>query len=237
MRNLSVLMFLLLGVTPKNIAQTVTVKSDYVYFNNIDYKLYQSSGVTTTNSVGAMGLILNDAGGDNLPTTLTSLTFSISSATGSALRTAALFVNGVKVSTTSTSTPIANGSTSISFSSASLASASDGASVNIELRVTFKTTVIDNQQLRFTVSSVTAASGGSLFDTPDGGGATSSVSGNTNKIVVTADRYKFGQQPADVFGEGSSAENMRLDHTMPRGSYQLQVVKPDNNKTNINVLY
>ncbi|MEO6455311.1 MAG: hypothetical protein ABIN97_14620 [Ginsengibacter sp.] len=197
MRIFFVLVIFLLSIATKNIAQTITPKSDYSYSSDINYKQYPvTSGFTATNSIGVMGLVLNDAGGDGLPTSLTAITFSISVATGNAVRTAALYANGVKVSSY---IQVANGSTAISFSSASLASAADGGTVNLELKVTFKTIVTDNQQMQFTVSSVTALAGGSGFIASDGGGATSPVSGNINKLIVTADRFKFIQQPTEVF--------------------------------------
>jgi len=186
------------GLSVSNTSEVIA-KSDYIYSTNIDYKLYTATaGFNTTNSAGVMGITVKDAGGDGLPTTLTSITFSISASTSNAIKTAAIFTGGVKVASY---IQVANGATTLSFSTGSgwPVSAADGGTKDYELRVTFKTTVTDYQQMQFTVSSVTELAGGSSFAAPDGGGATSSISGNINKINVTADRFKFGQQPSDVF--------------------------------------
>lgn len=197
MRSFSVLLILLLGIATKITAQTVTTRTDYTYLSNIDYKLYQvTAAFNNTNSVGVIGLTLKDAEGDNLPTILTSITFSISSETGDAIRTAGIYANGVKIGSY---VQVANGATNISFISNSFPACPSNGTMTLELRVTFKTVVTDKQQMQFTVSSVTASSAGSQFDAPNGGGATSSVSGNINRIDVVADRYRFGQQPNDVF--------------------------------------
>ncbi|HLK30129.1 MAG TPA: hypothetical protein VKT28_16225, partial [Puia sp.] len=177
-------------------ASNIIANSGYAYTSPVLYANYQTaSGLTTSNSVGAMGLILQDGGGspdaDNLSTTLTAISFSIGGST--AIRTAALFVSGVKVS----SEIAVNGATSISFSGLSIAAA-DNSSNNFELRVTYQSTVTDQQQIQFSVTSATASSTGSGFAASNGGGAVSSVSGNNNRISVVATKLVFVQQPTNV---------------------------------------
>ena len=177
--------------------------SGYVYSSPVLYANYQSaSGLTTSNSVGAMGLTLQDGGGsadaDNLPTSLTSITFSTNSST--AIRTAALFVSGVEVS----SEVAVNGATSITFSGLTI-SAADNSNTNFELRVTYQSTVTDQQQIQFTVSSATASAAGSGFASSNAGGAASSVAGNNNRISVVATKLLLVQQPSNVSADSKMA--------------------------------
>ena len=63
---------------------------------------------------------------------------------------------------------VAAGAT-VSFSSLSVA-ASDGGTKTLTLRASFLSTVTDNQQISFTVSSATASTSGSGFTVANAGG-------------------------------------------------------------------
>ena len=69
---------------------------------------------------------------------------------------------------------------------------------DVTLRVSFLTTVTDNQQLQYTISSATANTAGSVFAATNAGAATSSIVGDRNKIEVTADRLAIGTQPTNT---------------------------------------
>ncbi|MEI6507900.1 MAG: choice-of-anchor D domain-containing protein [Bacteroidota bacterium] len=183
----------LTGTGTVSAASDITNTSGYTYTSNVDYASFQtSSTLTTGNSVGVNGLTLRDGGattdGDNLGTTLSSLTFSTGGST--AIRTAALFDGSTNVKEVAV-----NGATSIAFTGLSL-SATDGGTKDFELRVTYQSTVTDNQQITFTVSAATASSSTSNFAASNAGAAASSITSDVNRIEVTASALSFTQQPA-----------------------------------------
>jgi hypothetical protein len=180
---------------------TVSAASDiintpaYSYSSNVDYASYQTvSTLTSGNSVGVNGLTLRDGGAttdaDNLGTTLSALTFSTGGST--AIRTAALFDG-----TTSIAEVAVNGATSIAFSGLSL-STTDGGTKDFELRVTYQSTVTDNQQIIITVTAATAAATSSVFATANAGAATSTATSDINRIEVSTSQLVFSQQPSAV---------------------------------------
>jgi hypothetical protein len=166
--------------------------------SNIAYASYQAASITAIgDAVGVMGFTLQDGGGsadaDALPTILNAISFSVTNVAN--IRSAAIF-NGSTLVAAAT----VNGTSPIVFTgmSGSNVTASDDGSLNLALHITFQSTVTDNQKMVFTVSSVTAASGGtsSLFAAANGGGAVSeNTAGDINRIEVTADRLAFVQQP------------------------------------------
>ncbi|MGB4848856.1 MAG: choice-of-anchor D domain-containing protein, partial [Saprospiraceae bacterium] len=180
---------------------TVSTTSDiintagYSYTSNVDYASFQTATtLTTANSVGANGLTIRDGGAgadaDNLGTILTAISFTIGSST--AIRTAALFDG-----TTNVAEVAVNGATTITFPSVSL-TASDNGTKDFELRVTYLSTVTDNEQITFTVSSATASVSGSNFGTGDAGAAASSTTSNINRIEVFTTQLVYTQQPSNA---------------------------------------
>ena len=169
------------SVTASNSSDIIN-KSGWTPTSNIDYTIYQtSSGLTTSNSVEIGKFTLRDGGGsadaDALSTTLTDITFNLSN-TGN-LRTLAIFdASGTNLMEVSSSDPF-------SFNGISI-SASDGGSVDFSIRATFNNFVTDNEQFRITVNSVTADPSGSYFAASDAGGAATSISGDYNRVEVTA---------------------------------------------------
>jgi autotransporter-associated beta strand protein len=180
----------------------ITTNSSYTYTSNIDYASFQTaSSLTTGNSVGVNGLIIQDGAGaadaDNLGTTLTAISFTTGGST--AIRTAALFDGSANVSEVAV-----NGTTTISFSGLSL-SAIDASTKNFELRVTYQATVTDNQQITFTVSSATASATNSGFAAANGGAAVSAATSDINRLEVIASTLAFLAQPANTLvGAGMS---------------------------------
>ncbi|HRI46683.1 MAG TPA: choice-of-anchor D domain-containing protein [Ignavibacteriaceae bacterium] len=184
----------LTGTGTVSSSSDIVTTSGYSHTSNIAYASYQSAAtLTTENSVGVNGLTIRDGAAsaddaDNLGTTLTAISFSTGGST--AIRTAALFDGSTNVKEVAV-----NGGTTIAFTELTLA-ASDNSSKNFELRVTFLSTVTDNQQITFTVSSATASSSGSNFATGNAGAAASSTTGDINRIEVTATKLAFVQGPS-----------------------------------------
>ncbi|MBM6498636.1 T9SS type A sorting domain-containing protein [Flavobacterium macrobrachii] len=194
---------------------------------NINYLNYQADVITsTTNSVGVMGFYLRDGGvslndNDSLVTELTEITFNVTNSTN--IRSARLFVGN---SPRGVTVPV-NGASTITFTGLTNIIAADNDQLAINLRVTFNEVVTDNEQVQFTVSSATASSTGSKFSIANAGGASSSITGDINRIEVIASKLEFSQQPPDsIFGGTSikmnpspevsavdSLENLDLDFT------------------------
>ena len=171
----------------------IIINPSFTYTDNINYTSYQTvSSLTTANSVNAAEFIIQDGAGTNdadaLATTLTNISFSTGGST--AIRTAALFDGATKIAETAV-----NGSTSISFSGLSIV-APDNGTKSFQLRITYLTTVTDKEQIVFAVSAATAT--GSVFSSANAGGASTSITGNNNRLVVTATKLIFVQQPSNV---------------------------------------
>ncbi len=173
--------------------------------DDINYLAFQSPTITTTSegvrvfsvTVRDGGAAANDA--DTVGTILTSLTFgkgvnNTVSNFDTTIRQAALFDGTNFINATSITAD------SISFSGLNIVTP-DNQSRTLDLYLTFETTVTDNQQFQFAVAGATANGvSGSTFAAPNAGGATSSTTGDSNRIEVTADRLQFLQQPpATVF--------------------------------------
>jgi hypothetical protein len=172
--------------------------------SNIDYASKQSTTISTTSdAVRVWSFTIRDGGGssdaDSLGTILTSITIgkggsnTVSSWTNS-IREAALFDGSTKVAEVSVT------GESITFSGLSGANvtAADDGSKTLDLYLTFETTVTDNQQFQFLVTGTSTDGSGSAFAAANAGGASSSTTGDSNRIEVTADRLAFVQQPLGV---------------------------------------
>lgn len=180
----------------------IVVNSSYGYSSNIDYKLYQVATISnTSHSIGVFQFIIRDGGSivstDSKTTELNAISFNVTNVSN--IRSAALFFGNTLIN----ATPSIGGST-ISFSglSGTNVTALDGSTKTITLRVTFNTIVTDNQQMQFTIASATANAIGTIFDATNAGGATSSITGDRNRIEVTADRLLFVQIPTNVVVSG-----------------------------------
>jgi len=163
--------------------------------DNIDYTAYDAtSGLLDSNALKIGEFTIQDAGGapsdtDNASTTLTDITFDVQGFDN--IAALAIFNGSVNVSEVTTVTA------STSFTGLSLEALDDG-SLTFDIYATFDSTVTDNDQLQLTVSAATADSSGSTFATADAGGAATSVTGDDNRIEVTATDLIFDQDVTDV---------------------------------------
>ena len=185
--------------------------------SNHDYTLYQAASITSTsNSVGVFKFTIRDGGAsapdaDALSTELTTITFNVANIAN--IRAAALF-GGASQTTLINNTPTINtGAGTITFTglSGTNVSAADNSTQDVTLRISYLTTVTDNEKLQYTISSATANSAGSVFAAADAGAAQSSISGDRNRIEVTATKLGFQQQPSttNVGGTMSPSPTVR----------------------------
>jgi hypothetical protein len=181
--------------TPSNLS-TITTDASYFYTHNILYANFQTTPVpvSAANSVGVHNIIITDgADADNLPTILSTLNYTYTG-TANTIRAAALF--------TTTNTKIADASTisanGIAFTGLSGANvtAADGSTIQMILRVTFTTTVTDNEKLVFTVSGATAAASNTSSLFASYAAVSDNSAANDNRIEVVATKLAFVQQPS-----------------------------------------
>ncbi len=164
---------------------------------NIAYSNYiVASGLTTSNAVEVAKFTLRDGGNDisdadSYSTKLTDITLSVSNYGN--IAALALFDGTTKLA------EVTNVTATVSFSSLSI-EAGDESSKDFSLYAGFKSTVTDNQNLKFVISLVSADANGSGFASADGGAAATDDTGDKNKIEVTADRLAFisNKPPANV---------------------------------------
>lgn len=193
--------------TSTSAASTVETDATYGYTPNILYASYQSAPVpaSASNSIGVHNIIIRDGGSttdaDALPTILTAISYSYTG-TANTIRAAALFTtSGSKVADATTVGANTITFTGLSGSDVTTNDNNAGGAKELILRVTFNSTVTDNQKLVFTVTSVTggAVCSYSQFAAADGGGAFSdNTTDDDNRIEVVADRIVFGTQPAST---------------------------------------
>lgn len=195
---------------------------------NIDYKLYQATtDITTSNSVEVGSFTLRDGGAttdsDSNGTTLTAISFTV--ANNANVSRLAIYDG------TTEKGDIAVSSGTASFTGLSGLTAADGSTKIFTLRASFKPTVTDNTQLRFTVSSATAAtSSSSTFAAANAGAATTSITGDANRIEVTADRLAFIAQPANTLVNASMA-NVTVSANDANGNRDLDFTGASGNVT------
>lgn len=189
---------------PNSILSDIVFNSDSSTSDNtnINYANYQATSITSTvNSVGVMGFHLRDGGAghndaDNLGTELKAISFDVTN--GANIRSARLFVGN---SPKGISVPVVNGV--LTFTGLTDIIAADDSQLAINLRVTFNTTVTDNEQMQFKIATVTANMNSSQFAMVNGGGASSSVAGDINRIEVVASKLGFTQQPPNSLYVGT----------------------------------
>ncbi len=161
--------------------------------SNIDYGSYQATDITSGNSIELARFTIRDGSGtmdvDSSDTTLTSLSLAV--ANGARLRRVAIYDGTTEIA------EVAGGATVTFPSIAGLVAVDDGTK-DFSIRATFNAVVTDNQQLQFTVSSVTADLGGSTFASIDAGGASSDITGDANRIEVTATKLVFTYAQSSV---------------------------------------
>ncbi|HNW88503.1 MAG TPA: choice-of-anchor D domain-containing protein, partial [Bacteroidales bacterium] len=180
------------GTSTVNTVSDIVAKSGYVYPSNIAYASYQAADITGgANDIEIAQFTIRDGGAiadlDNLGTSLNQIVFTVGNS--SFIKRIALYDGATEVGTEQP------GAGTVTFSGLSL-TAADGGTKDFSVRVSFNNTVTDNQQIQLTVAATTsAATTGSTFLALNAGGATTSVSGDDNRIEVTATKLLFVQQP------------------------------------------
>ncbi|OYU83955.1 MAG: hypothetical protein CFE24_08825 [Flavobacterium sp. BFFFF2] len=187
------------GTGTYNALSDIIENSNYAYSSNIDYTQYQAASTTnTTTSIGVFQFTLRDGGAtapdaDSVDTILSSISFNVTNSGN--IRAAGLFSGNALISNGFT---LSSGVLSFSGLSGANVTATDDSTKNITLRISFLSTVTDNQQLQFTIASATADTAGSQFAMSTAGAASSSITADRNRIEVTADRLAFVQQPINT---------------------------------------
>lgn len=171
----------------------------FTYTSNHNYLSFQATPITSTsNSVGVFRFEVRDGGGtadaDALGTELNSITFSLGTTNINYIRSAALF-DGASMRNNTPTINTTLGTITFSGLSGANFTAPDNGSLTLTLRVSYLTSVLDNAQIQYAISAATASASGSIFATSNAGGASSSISGDRNRLEVTADRLAFLQQP------------------------------------------
>ncbi len=160
--------------------------------DNIPYQNYQEATVNGdgVGDIKVAEFTIRDGGAgsdpDNAATVLEDITFSLSN-----------FANIRNIGLHDGTSVIANqpAAASVTFTGLNLEAPDDG-SKTFSLYVSFNSTVTDNQNFQFIITSATAS--GSTFTAPDAGGAASPLAGDDNRIEVTSDRLAFVTQPSNV---------------------------------------
>ncbi len=195
--------FVLIGtvsaISSNSTASNIIATIPFTPATNIDYKNFQATDITAANSIELGQFTIQDGGGstdgDALPTTLTSLGFSI--ANGANLRRIAIYDGATEIAEIA-------GSTTANFTGLTGLSATDDGSKTFSLRATFNNTVSDNAQIVATVNSTATDNTGSGFATSNAGAAATSNIGDDNKIEVIADRLAFVQNTTTPTGTNSA---------------------------------
>ena len=173
-------------------SSNIITNTNFTYPTNIDYTAYQGTTLTTSNSIEVAQFTIQDGGGsadaDALTTELTALTLSVANPGG--LRRIALFDGNTNLA------EVAGGS-SAAFTGLALSAADDG-SKTLSVRVSFLSSVTDNQQFSFTVNSATANSSGSTFAAANAGAAVTSTTGDINRIEVATTDIIFDQNVSNL---------------------------------------
>ncbi len=171
----------------------IILSTSFTFPTNINYTSYQGTNpLTSGNSIEVAQFDVRDGGGstdaDALSTILTAINLNVTNS--GSLSRIALFDGTTNIGEVA-------GGASASFSSLSL-NAADNGSKTFSIRVSFFSTVTDNQQFSFTVSSATASASGSGFAAANAGGAATTTTGDNNRIEVTASDIVFQQNVSTV---------------------------------------
>lgn len=195
----------------------IVANSTFGYPANINYATNTGTDVTAL-SLEVFQLDVRDGGGsadaDVYNTILKTLTLSVTNS--AILNRVALYDGPTEIM------ELAAGAT-LNFSGLTIPVTDDNVKT-LSLRVTFKTTVTDKAQFSFTVTGATADVAGSGFTAANAGGATSSVSGNNNRIDVVATALSYTTSPP-----ASAVVNTALTTT--------PVIKAVDSNTNVDTDY
>ncbi|MGB3607524.1 MAG: T9SS type A sorting domain-containing protein [Psychroserpens sp.] len=167
--------------------------------DNIAYDSFNTtSGLTTSNAIKVGEFTIRDGGasspdGDSNPTVLNDISFNISNFSN--IAALAIFDGATNVAEVTAITPTTN---FVNINGGSGLSAPDDGTKTFDLYASFNTSVVDNQQLQFTVNTTSTVGASSQFAANNAGGAFTPVTGDDNRIEVTATTLSFFTQPSDV---------------------------------------
>ncbi|REG89954.1 T9SS type A sorting domain-containing protein [Winogradskyella sediminis] len=171
------------------------IEANYDEPDNIDYTLYNTPSILNVSNAIKIGeFTIQDAGdelsdSDAVGTILTDISFTVAGFEN--IAALALFDGSTNLSeeTTVTATTTFTGLT---------IQANDDLSKTFAVYATFKSSVTDNEQIQLTISNAIADPTGSTFATADAGGALTSISGDDNRIEVTATDLIFNQDVSET---------------------------------------
>lgn len=190
----------LTGTGTSNNSSDIVVKSGYSYPQNIPYASYQATNITGgSNDIEVAQFTIRDGGAttdtDNLATTLYQLTLTLTNSAN--IRRIAIYDGATEIAEQA-------GAASVVFTGLNLV-APDNGTKDFSIRVSFNSTVTDNQTIRFQIAATTSAlPTGSTFAATHAGAAVTSNSGDDNRIEVSADRLAFVQQPPANVGTNAA---------------------------------
>ncbi|WP_221420362.1 Ig-like domain-containing protein [Fulvivirga sp. M361] len=185
----------------------IVADGGFVYAENIPYINHQEAGniVVSGSSIEVAAFTIRDGGsgandGDELDTELTEIEFTLTNPTY--IRRLALYVDEDLNPDyeTEIAEAVVSGNT-VTFTGISITAPDDG-NKNFVLRASFTNTVEDNEQFSFTIDRAEANPASSGFATSNAGNASSSVTGDDNKIEVIATRQRFTTQPDSPVRQG-----------------------------------
>ncbi len=184
------------AVSSNSVAVLLSDSSDVVedatftYPENIDYLAQVTDDIDADTGLVVARFVLRDGGAftdaDGTGTTLTGLQLAIGN--GNQLQRVALYDGATELAEVA-------GSATPQFSGLTF-TAADNSSDTLSVVVSFNTTVTDNTVLTVAVTGVTAQSTASTFAAVNGGGASTTLAGDDNRLEVTASQYDFTTQPS-----------------------------------------
>jgi hypothetical protein len=189
-----------IGVSSSSASDIVSANNEV---SNIAYANFQNTSIATTaDGVRLWSFTIRDGGGsadgDALGTNVSAITITKGTNNGvtnwaNTLRRAALYNGSTLLSDISVI-----GET-IAFTGLTGVTTADDGNLTLDVYVTFESAVTDNQQFEFQISnsSVTTSGSTSSFTTFT---AASSVTGDANRIEVTAAKIAFTTQPSASVG-------------------------------------
>lgn len=171
------------------------VESGFDEPDNIDYINYSSTNnLLSSNALKIGEFTIRDAGfapndTDALTTTLTDISFVVAGFDN--IAALSIFDGPANIAEETTVTAVT------SFTGLNISAPDDG-TYTFSVYATFKSVVTDNDQIQLTISAATADISGSTFTDSDASGATTSITGDDNRIEVTATDLIFNQDVTDI---------------------------------------
>ena len=183
--------------TPNSLESNI-IATSFDPTDDFNYTSYSAgSGLTTSNALKIGEFSIQDGGNDltdsdALATSLSNITFDVLNSQH--IKALAIFDGSTNISEATTV------SENTSFTGITGLSAADNSSKTFSVYATFNSDVTDNDQIQLSIDGAGAdISTGSGFETFDAGGAETPVSGNDNRIEVTASELKFEVEPSNSY--------------------------------------